>query len=67
MSKVLDDKFLDDDYRYEEFMETLEKGIPDCINCGTNNLVYTRSNPKHLLCLSCGHEFVSVEGEIRFR
>ncbi len=67
MNKFSNDKFLDDDYQYQEFLEHLEEGIPDCINCGENNLVFAPSTPEHLLCLSCGHEFIEVNGEIKFR
>lgn len=67
MNKLIDDKFLDDDYRYKEFMETLEQGIPHCPNCSKDTLVYTPSNPEYMVCLSCGHDFMEVEGELRFK
>ena len=67
MNKLLDDKFLDDDYRYEEFMETVGQAIPKCLNCNKDTLIYAPSNPEYLVCLSCGHEFTKVEEELRFK
>ena len=67
MNRFSNDKFLDDDYQYQEFLEHLEEGVPDCINCGENSLVFAPSTPEHLLCLSCGYEFTAVDGEIKFK